>query len=78
MKKVIKSKVLRILRRSKYILILLSNNYSILIHLGMTGKIIIIDQKNIKHNTSFYFKLNETNQNITILFLNFLKNKINL
>ena len=41
MKKMIKSKVLSVSRRSKYILINLDNNYTILIHLGMTGKIII-------------------------------------
>ena len=43
MKKMIKSKVSSVLRRSKYILINLNNHYSILIHLGMTGKIIIED-----------------------------------
>ena len=56
-KKIIKSKVLRILRRSKYILILLNNNYTILAHLGMTGKFIIVDNKNIRKLSSFYFKI---------------------
>ena len=39
-KKMIKSKVLSVKRRSKYILINLNNDYSILIHLGMTGKLL--------------------------------------
>ena len=58
-KKIIKSKVLRILRRSKYILILLNNNYTILAHLGMTGKFIIVDNKNIRKLSSFYFKIKD-------------------
>ena len=50
MKKMIKSKVLSVSRRSKYILINLSNHYTILIHLGMTGKIIMTgpNKKNTK------------------------------
>ena len=73
-KKMIKSKVLSVKRRSKYILINLNNDYSILIHLGMTGKIIIIDQKNTKHNTSFYFKLNENNPKHNHVIFKFSKN----
>ena len=42
MKKMVKSKVLSISRRSKYIFIKLNNNNTIMIHLGMTGKIIIV------------------------------------
>ena len=42
MKKMKKSKVLSVSRRSKYILIKLNNSYTILIHLGMTGKIIML------------------------------------
>ena len=41
MKKMVKSKVISVSRRSKYILINLNNNYTIMLHLGMTGKIII-------------------------------------
>ncbi len=57
MKRMIKSKILSITRRSKYILLNLSNNYTILIHLGMTGKILILDANKKKYRTSFYYKL---------------------
>ena len=48
MKKMIGSKVLSVSRRSKYILINLNNKFTIMIHLGMTGKIIITGIKKIK------------------------------
>ena len=50
MKKMIKSKVKSISRRSKYIFVNLNNGYTIMFHLGMTGKINITDanKKNTK------------------------------
>ncbi len=57
MKKMIKSKVLSVSRRSKYIFINLNNDYTIMIHLGMTGKIIIVDANKKNYATSFYYKL---------------------
>ncbi len=59
LKNMAKAKILSIKRRSKYILINLNNNYTILIHLGMTGKIIIINDKKQKFKTSFYYNLDE-------------------
>ena len=47
-------KIISIQRRSKYLLINLNKNFTILAHLGMTGKFFIID-KNIKYKTSFYY-----------------------
>ena len=41
-------------RKSKYLLILLNNDYTILIHLGMTGKIFIFEENKFK-KTSFYY-----------------------
>ncbi len=61
MKKMIKSKVSSVERRSKYILINLNNNYTIMIHLGMTGKIIFKDAKNNEYATSFYYKVKNNN-----------------
>ena len=61
-KKIIKSKIIGISRRSKYILISLNNNYTILVHLGMTGKFLITDSKNRKYASSFYFKIDENNK----------------
>ena len=48
-----KQKVVSIKRRSKYLLISLSNEYTILLHLGMTGKIFISKKDRIL-KTSFY------------------------
>ena len=54
---VIKSqKIISIQRRSKYLLINLNKNFTILAHLGMTGKFFIVDN-NKKYKTSFYYSL---------------------
>ena len=60
MKRMIKSKILSITRRSKYIFINLDNDHTILVHLGMTGKLIIVDANKNEHKTSFYYKLIDT------------------
>ena len=73
MKKMIKAKIISIRRRSKYILINLNNNYTILIHLGMTGKLLIVNSKNRKFKTSFYYELDEKNlkhNHVTFQFSN--------
>ena len=49
-------KITSIQRRSKYLLINLNKNFTILAHLGMTGKFFIIDN-NKKYKTSFYYSL---------------------
>ncbi len=49
-----KQRVISVKRRSKYLLISLSNDYTILLHLGMTGKI-FLSNKNKTFKTSFYF-----------------------
>ena len=51
-KKILKSKIKLIIRRGKYGLILLSNRYLIIFHLGMTGKfkIDLRGYKKIKHD----------------------------
>ena len=50
-------KIISIKRRSKYLLINLNQNLTILAHLGMTGKFFIVDKKNKKHKTSFYYSI---------------------
>ena len=69
MKKMIKSKVLSVMRRSKYLLINLNNNFTILIHLGMTGKIILLDADKNKYVTSFYYNSidNKTTHNHLVI-----------
>ena len=54
-------KITSVQRRSKYLLINLDKDYTILAHLGMTGKFFIIDN-NKKHKTSFYYALNKNDK----------------
>jgi len=54
--KIKSQKIISIKRRSKYLLINLNKNSTILAHLGMTGKFFIIDD-NKKYKTSFYYSL---------------------
>ena len=69
----IKSKVLSVSRRSKYIFINLNNGYTIMIHLGMTGKIILV-QDNYKLATSFYYRMTDNIQKHNHLILKFNNN----
>ena len=69
--KIINKKILAVNRRSKYLLINLEQNITILAHLGMTGKFFIFD-KNKKYKTSFYYSLkkNDSKHNHITFFLN--------
>ncbi len=71
-KTITNKKILTISRRSKYILINLDKNITILIHLGMTGKFYLVDKKNRKKKTSFYYKIstNDRKHNHVIFYLN--------
>ena len=52
---IIGQKIVNVLRRSKYILIYLENNYVIISHLGMSGKFLIINNYNKDFlKTSYY------------------------
>jgi formamidopyrimidine-DNA glycosylase len=64
-------KITSIERRSKYLLIHLEKNLTILAHLGMTGKFFIYN-KSKKYKTSFYYDLkkNETKHDHITFFLN--------
>ncbi len=74
MKKMISSKVLSVSRRSKYLLINLNNKFTIMLHLGMTGKIIITAANKKKYKTSFYYKLSDTKPIHDHLILKFSRN----
>ena len=50
-------KIISVERRSKYLLINLNHNFTILAHLGMTGKFFIINKNNTKQKTSFYYSI---------------------
>tara|TARA_B110000305_G_scaffold226548_1_gene274288 strand:+ start:410 stop:1273 length:864 start_codon:yes stop_codon:yes gene_type:complete len=69
--KIKNQKVVSIQRRSKYLLINLKKNFTILAHLGMTGKFFVIDN-NKKHKTSFYYALkkNDTKHDHITFFFN--------
>ena len=69
--KIKSQKIISIQRRSKYLLINLNKNFTILAHLGMTGKFFIIDN-NKKKKTSFYYSLkkNDTKHDHITFFFN--------
>ena len=57
-KSLIGEKIFKISRRSKYLIFHLKNKY-ILIHLGMTGKLLLLKKKNNELlKTSFYYNMN--------------------
>ena len=51
-------KIIKIKRRSKFLIFEIGKTYKMLVHLGMTGKFFFIDNKNKKFKTSFYYFLN--------------------
>ena len=55
-------KILRINRRSKFLVFHLEKDVFLLIHLGMTGKFFYINKKNKKMKTSFYYEINKSNK----------------
>ena len=75
-KKIINQKIIFIRRRSKFLLLGLENHSIILIHLGMTGKIFIINNSSKKvFKTSFYYEneINKKHNHIIIKFNKFIK-----
>ena len=65
-------KIISVERRSKYLLINLNQDLTILAHLGMTGKFFIIDNNNKKMKTSFYYSVekDESKHDHLTLYLN--------
>ena len=57
--KIIGLKIIKIKRRSKYLLFFFNKDIIMLVHLGMTGKFFFINEKNTKFKTSFYYHINE-------------------
>tara|TARA_Y100000590_G_scaffold464975_1_gene635848 strand:+ start:765 stop:1631 length:867 start_codon:yes stop_codon:yes gene_type:complete len=60
--KIIGLKILKVKRRSKYLLFHLNKDFTMIAHLGMTGKFFIKDRNKIKKKTSFYYDLKEYNK----------------
>ena len=76
-KKIIGLKILKLRRRSKYLLFFFTKNIVMIVHLGMTGKFFVEDNKKIKKKTSFYYNIDEANDkkhnHIIFQFKNSLK-----
>ena len=56
-------KIIKILRRSKFLLFIFEKNFVMLVHLGMSGKFFLVNEKDVKQKTSFYYDINETKDN---------------
>ncbi len=66
---IINKKIIKIYRRSKYIVLNSSNNLSIIVHLGMTGKFYIIKKDLKLKKLSFYYKIsNKLSKHDHIIF----------
>ncbi len=52
-------KILRLERRSKFLLFYFDNNFVLISHLGMTGKFFISKRNNKMQKTSFYYHINK-------------------
>ena len=69
---IIGSRIIRVKRRSKYLLFFLTKDIVMIAHLGMTGKFFFINKKRIKKKTSFYYNLNtEKDSKHNHLIINF-------
>ena len=67
-------KIISVKRRGKFLLINIENNKTLLVHLGMTGKILILNKrKKISLKTSFYYNLqiDKKHNHLRIKFTNY-------
>ena len=56
-------KIIKILRRSKFLLFVFEKNTVMLVHLGMTGKFFFLNKSAKKFKTSFYYNIDESKDN---------------
>ena len=66
-------KILKVDRKSKFLIFIMDKDVYMLVHLGMTGKFFFVDQQKKKYKTSFYYNLNkkkDQNHNRIIFTLN--------
>jgi len=68
-------KIIKILRRSKFLLFIFEKNIVMLVHLGMTGKFFFINENNIKYKTSFYYNVDNSKDNKHNKLIFLLSNK---
>ena len=67
-------KIISIKRRSKYLIIEVEKNLSILAHLGMTGKFLLLNKKKKLKRTSFYYQLSNKGSKHNHVIFNFNNN----
>ena len=67
-KDLLNEKIIKISRRSKYLLFYL-NKKILLLHLGMTGKLLILKKNNEIQKTSFYYNLNILHKHNHVYFV---------
>ena len=72
--KIVGLKILKIKRRSKYLLFFFEMNILMLFHLGMTGKFFVVDKDRIKQRTSFYYKVEDSSEKHNRLIFTFTNN----
>ena len=74
--KIVGLRILKIKRRSKYLIFYFNKNLSMVVHLGMTGKFFLLNRNELRKKTSFYYKI-ESHDNkhdrVTFFFRNDLK-----
>ena len=68
-------KIIKILRRSKFLLFVFEKNTVMLVHLGMTGKFFFLNKNAKKFKTSFYYNIDETKDNKHNRLIFFLSKK---
>ena len=76
--KIIGLKIIKIKRRSKYLLFFLNKDFVMIIHLGMTGKFFIKKKNKHKLKTSFYYEIKETDTDKHDRLIFSFSNKIEL
>ena len=76
LKKLKNKKIIKVKRRSKYILIDLNNAQTILIHLGMTGKFFFNTKLNQYKKLSFYYQDDTINNKHNHIIFNFNRFKL--
>ena len=60
LKKIIGLKIQKIIRRSKYLLFFFDKNFTMVAHLGMTGKFFLINKNKKIFKTSFYYQIEDS------------------
>ena len=60
LKKIIGLKIQKIIRRSKYLLFFFDKNFTMVAHLGMTGKFFLINKNKKILKTSFYYQIEDS------------------